>query len=144
MATENKDQIPAFRVSAELFAAIEKEANDSFDSISGTARRALESYFAKGLQPAPKTEAVLNREKREAIRLEREEFEMAVKLREVVSIKWVMDFVRRDFAVMRSRIQAIKNAVLGLTDQQQADLNKAIEDCMTDLSCERDKWDDLG
>ena len=55
-----------------------------------------------------------------------------------------MEIVGRDFAIIRSRPQAIPNAIMGLSPEQFADTTKAVQDCMTDLSAERPAtWDDL-
>jgi hypothetical protein len=63
---------------------------------------------------------------------------------ELIQREAVIEFVMRDYAVVRSRILNLPSAIIGLSPEQFADATRAAQDCMTDLSAARPAaWDDL-
>ena len=137
MATENKtNHLPSVRVTPGLFEQVEALRSSKRLKLSDTVRFIVEQFFAADdwppVSPADKTEEAELRDRKLRAEVEDRERKNAVALGELTSRAVFMAEVEKAFAQIRQRIQQI--SIDGMTDEQRDQLDKAKEDCMTDLS----------
>jgi hypothetical protein len=131
------------RVSAETLKKIDTEADLEFCSRAEAAAAKLESAYVDGAK-AEKSEAATIRDRKAALELESLQIELARKRKETLTVDQVLEFVSKELGIIRSRLLAIPQTVMGLNANQSAELKKAVQDCMTDLSGDtRETWDDM-
>ena len=134
-ADRDGKRIPAAFMPEE-FAAIAALADEEFETLAGLVRvLTLEGLAARsdgGAAPRSGLAAVKAEEK--SLRNELLQIEVAKKRRELITVEAAAKIVEEDYGIIRSRLLAIPQSVLGLSSEQLADLKKAVQDCMTDLS----------
>jgi hypothetical protein len=131
--------------SPEEFTAIAKYADDEFctlaDAVRDLAMAGLEA--ATGKAPPLSGLAASKAEERE-LKNAILEIELLKAQREAIPVAAVHDVIVRDYGVIRSRILSIPHSDMTLNAEQRANLKKAVNDCMLDLSgTKQETWDDI-
>lgn len=131
------------RVSAAVLRAIDARANAEFCKRAEAATAILESAVIEGGAAEP-SKAAQMKEREQQLKLEQLERDAARDRKETLSVDQVLEFVSKELGIIRSRLLAIPQTVMGLNADQTAELKKAVQDCMTDLSGDtRETWDDM-
>jgi len=145
--TNKVDQVSAFRVDADLMAAMEADRLASFeDTIPDIVRIRLAEFYAMGApDPVERSPIAVARDRKAEIENELLELKLATERGQVIPVALVKERIQKRFAVLRARLNTIPDAVIGVTPDQRADLLKVVEDCMTDLSGGDPEglWDDM-
>jgi hypothetical protein len=134
------------RVSAATLKAIDAEAASEFTNRSAIAAARLEAAYVSGAaaSPLPLSPEAVIRHRKLQIENERLEIKLAREAGEVIPTEKVLNIFSADYAVIRSRLLNIPQAIPGLSPEQVFDANKIIQDVMTDLSGEQSTtWDDI-
>jgi hypothetical protein len=133
------------RLTPETMKALAADSETEFCSRSEIAAMRLETAYAQAnAGPIQRSPEAADRARRSAIDTKLLELKLAKESNEVLSIRQVIDFLQKDYAIMRSRLLNVPQALQGATPEQVADLKKIIQDVMTDLSGDNaSTWDDM-
>lgn len=126
-------QAVTVRIRREVWDRLEAESEElKFATPVEILHARLKTSFAKDGQPIPESITSTERDKGLKLDNERKEIELAVQRGELTKREIFMAEVRKAFSQIRQRIHQIN--LDGMTDEQRDQLDKAKEDCMTDLS----------
>jgi hypothetical protein len=128
---------------ADIVARIQEESFG--DSVSAVIADRLRQAFAMGPrqqgEPSPMDDLDM---RKKAAEVEMSERRAAIMRREYVRRDEALAAVAVDFANIRSRVAQIPRQIANLTREQEDDGDRAVQECFTDLSCEKPAtWDDL-
>jgi len=153
MATGNKRGRPAtgarprisVHVETKTMERIAAAADSEFCTVSEIAGTKLDEVFGGEGSPAqPRTKIVEAREKEKEIDIQIKELRYAEELKQILTVDAVIDLVSKDYAVVRSRMDAIPESVVGLTPDQKEEVKAMIADAFADLAgTKKETWDDM-
>ncbi len=119
-----------------------EQFGDTFSQVvTDRLRQALKMGDREAAPPSP-TEALDLRKK--VAEVEMIERRAAILRKEYIKKESAMNLLDGDYAIVKSRIYDIPNQIFNLTAEQHAEADRAVQDCLTDLSAESPAtWDDL-